>query len=94
MAQLITDMKESLEREIHGVHQEVRGLRDDMTSRFDAQAARLDRQGGLLRAGQTNLVRLNDWSEKVDQLLAARDKRIDQLEARLQKLEKPEGGVR
>ena len=65
-----------------------------MRTRFDAQAARMDRQGGLLRAGQTNLVRLNDWSETIDQLLAVRDKRPDELEARLRKLEKPEGDAR
>jgi hypothetical protein len=61
--------------------------------RFDAQAERMDRQGGLLHSGQTNLVRLNDWSEKMDRLLAARDKRIDELEARLKKLEQSDGGV-
>ncbi len=62
LVQLILDMKESLERQIHA-------FRDAMTARFDRIETRLDRQGGLLRVGQTNLVHLNDWSEKVDQLL-------------------------
>lgn len=86
VVELITNMKESLDCEIHA-------FRDEMRTRFDAQAARMDRQGGLLRSGQTNLVRLNDWSETIDQLLAVRDKRLDELESRLRKLEKPEGGA-
>lgn len=73
-------MKESLEREIHA-------LRDEVRSGFDRLEARLDRQGGLIRSGQTNIVRLNDWSEKIDQLLATRDKRLDEMDARLRRLE-------
>jgi hypothetical protein len=84
VVELITQMKESLEREIHA-------FRDEMRTRFDAQAARMERQGGLLRSGQTNLVRLNDWSEKIDQLLEERDKRLEALEERVRKLE---GGAR
>lgn len=79
---LITNVSESLGRE----------LRDGLASvndKLDGVNARLDRQGGWLRAGQTNLVRLNDWSERIDSLLAKRDKRIDALEARLRKLEQP-----
>ena len=81
---LLTDMKESLERQMET------GFKR-LEERYDAQAARMDRQGGLIRSGQTNIVRLNDWSEKMDQLLAARDKRIDELEARLRKLEERGG---
>src|SRR5688572_20797967 len=80
LVELITSMKESLEREIRTGFERV-------NERFDRIEVRLDRQGGLIRSGQTNLVRLNDWSEKMDQLLAARDKRLDELEARLRKLE-------
>jgi hypothetical protein len=79
--QLIGDMKENLERQMEA------GFRR-LGEKYDAQAARMDRQGGLIRTGQTNIVRLNEWSEKMDQLLAVRDKRIDELEARLAKLEK------
>jgi phage shock protein A len=78
--QLIVDVKESLEREI-------RSFRDEMRDRFDTQAARMDRQGGLLRSGQTNLVRLNDWSEKIDAALEARDRDIAELRARITRLE-------
>jgi hypothetical protein len=84
---LIVDMKESLERELHSFRDEMHTFRDEMRNRFDAQAARTDRQGGLLRSGQTNLVRLNDWSEKIDRIIEIRDKRLDDIEARLRKLE-------
>ena len=62
-------------------------LTESLSDRLDGINARLDRQGGLLRSGQTNLVRLNDWSEEIDQALTRRDKRIDKLEARVKKLE-------
>jgi hypothetical protein len=91
LERLIIDMKESLERELVGVRD---SLREDMrqgfsqvNDRLDRMEARSDRHGGLLRTGQTNLVRLNDWSERIDLLLAARDKRLDDLEARLKRLE-------
>jgi hypothetical protein len=80
---LLMEIKESLEREMGELHREVKRLGE----RFDAVGARLDRQGGLIRAGQTNIVRLNDWSEKIGQMLAARYKRLDELDARLRKLE-------
>jgi hypothetical protein len=86
LVELITSMKDSLESEIHS-------FRDDVIRRLDRIEVRLDRQGGLIRSGQTNLVRLNGWSEKMDQLLAARDKRLDELEARLRKLESQNGSA-
>jgi hypothetical protein len=87
---LLIEIKESLERDMAAVRDDMAQLRHDMErlgERFDAVGARLDRQGGLIRSGQTNIVRLNDWSEKIDQMLAARDKRMDEIEARLRKLE-------
>lgn len=77
---LITSLTQSLGREVRT------GLAS-VNDKLDGVNARLDRQGGLLRSGQTNIVRLNDWSETIDSLLAKRDKRIDELESRVQKLE-------
>jgi hypothetical protein len=62
-------------------------LTNSLSDHMDAIQSRLDRQGGWLRSGQTNLVRMNNWSEDIDALLAKRDKRLDTLEARLRKLE-------
>jgi hypothetical protein len=84
---LITQMKESLERQIEGVERHMAAGFATLGTKIDAAHARMERQAGMLRAGQINLVRLNEWSEKMDSLLAVRDKRIDELEARLRKLE-------
>ena len=62
-------------------------LTNSLSDHMEAIQSRLDRQGGWLRSGQTNLVRLNNWSEDIDALLAKRDKRMDSLESRLRKLE-------
>ncbi len=62
-------------------------LTNSLADHLEAIQSRLDRQGGWLRSGQTNLVRLNNWSEDIDVLMAKRDKRLDNLEARLRKLE-------
>ncbi len=86
---LLTEMKESLEREMITLRQHMDGGFKLLGDKFDAQAARLNRHGGLLRSGQINLVRLNSWSEEIDMLLASRDQRIDALEARIKDLEKP-----
>lgn len=77
---LLNDLKESFEREI-------RDLKEHVDDGFDRIESRLDRQSGWLRSGQTNLVRLNTWSEDIDQLVTSRDKRLDKLEARIRKLE-------
>jgi len=44
---LLVDVKESLERDIHGVNLRIEGLRELITTRFDTQAARLERPGGV-----------------------------------------------
>jgi hypothetical protein len=80
---LSMEIKESFEHDMAELHREVERLGE----RFDAAGARLDGQEGLNRAGQTNIVRLNDWSENIGLMLAVRDKRLDELEARLRKLE-------
>ncbi len=73
LVMLLTNVKDSLERGIHTRF-------DGVGAQLDAIDARLDRQGGWLKSGQTNLVRLNDWSESVDKLLADLTKRLAKLE--------------
>ncbi len=55
LEQLIIDMKECLEREIHGLEEKLERKMDtgfrEINTRFDTQAARLERQGALLQAG-------------------------------------------
>jgi len=62
---LITEVKESLEREIH------EGL-VQITTRFDSQAVRLDRQGANWQTGRRWSGRMDDWAEKIDTALEAR----------------------
>lgn len=65
MVTLLTDVKESLERQI-----------ENLSSRFDAQAIRLDRQAAMLQTGSRWTNRMIAWSEKVDVQL---DKRIQEI---------------
>jgi hypothetical protein len=55
MVTLLTEVKESLERQI-----------EHLSSRFDAQAMRLDRQAAMLQTGARWTNRMIAWSEKVD----------------------------
>jgi hypothetical protein len=80
LERLIVDVKESLERELHG-------FREEMTIRFDGQSVRLDRQAALIQNGSRWTARMNDWSEKIDSALEVRDKQISDLTRRIEKLE-------
>jgi hypothetical protein len=76
MVTLMTDVKESLERQIK-----------HLSGRFDAQAIRLDRQAALLQIGARWTNRMIAGSERVD---VAHDKRIQEigeLRSRVEKLE-------
>jgi hypothetical protein len=73
------------------LHTQMQEMENRLTATFEstrqAVQARLDRQGGLLRGGSIQITRLLEWSERVDEIIASRDKRIEDLEARLRKLE-------
>jgi BMFP domain-containing protein YqiC len=84
IANLITSVKESLEREIHS-------LGEGMFSRFDILAPRLERQGALIQTGSRWTARMNDWAEKVDSALEEKDRQIAELAARVARLEKGHG---
>src|SRR5882724_4522994 len=77
LGQLITSVKESLEREMRS------GL-EIMEGRFDSQAARLERQGGLLQTGSRWTGRMNEWAERVDDLLEAKEHDIAELRRRIE----------
>jgi hypothetical protein len=44
VVELITSMKESLEREIHGLEHKIQDFRQEVITRFDRIEARMDRQ--------------------------------------------------
>ena len=78
--QTMFDLFDSLKRE---VRQEIQPVRDAL----ERIEARLARQGGLIQGGARQVARLATWSEDVDQLLAERDQRIEDLTRRVEKLE-------
>lgn len=80
LIELVTGVKESLEREI-------RTGFDAVKSRFDIQAARLDRQAALIQTGSRWTNRMNDWAEKVDVAPDQKSEEIAELRGRLEKLE-------
>ncbi len=59
--ELVTQTKESLEREISGLGQQMERMEQRLNGRFDVLESRIELHAGLLRSGQTNRVRLNKW---------------------------------
>ena len=86
------DLKESLEREIHGVkdslQSEIREGFAQINARFDTQAMRLDRHAALWQTGSRWSARMDAWAEKVDGALEAKDREIAELRERVIKLER------
>lgn len=76
MVTLLTEVKESLERQI-----------EHLSSRFDAQAIRLDRQAAMLQTGARWTNRMIAWSEKVDVAHGKRIQELGELGARVERLE-------
>lgn len=88
LEQLLIDIKESLERQIHGLQDEVRSGFTSVNSRFDTQALRMDRQAALIQTGSRFSARMIDWSEKVDVSLDHKDTQISELTRRIEEIEK------
>lgn len=74
---------DSLRREIGGMRQDMRVMRDSL----ERIETRLSRQGGLLQGGTRQVARLATWSEEIDEMMAERDGRIEDLTRRVEKLE-------
>jgi hypothetical protein len=89
---LLDNVSESLQREIHSIQREMRAGFAEMRSGFDRVEARLGRHGGLLQGGARQITRMIDWSEKMDELLAERDRTIEDLKRRVEKLEGKQNG--
>jgi hypothetical protein len=89
---LITDVKESLEREMDARFDVVNrrfdamdARFDAMDARFDAQANRLDRQAALIQIGSRWTNRMVAWAERVDRSLDTKSKEIVDLNKRIDK---------
>ena len=81
LERLITDFKDSLEREV------LEGFAQ-VTARFDTQATRLDRHAALWQTGRRWSAKMDVWAERIDQAVEAKDREIAELRERLIKLEK------
>ena len=102
----IIDMKDMLERAVHGIRNEMHGMEARLISRFDkielrfeAQAARLDRLDTTIRAAGRWTSGMIDWASKVDTSLdgfgkqvIAIDEEIAAVDKRLAKLEGASNG--
>ena len=91
LEKLILDLADSLTKEIANVEQRLEQKIDagfaSLETRFDVQAARLDRQAALIQTGSRWTARINDWAEKIDQALEAKDRQINDLSKRIKALE-------
>jgi predicted nucleic acid-binding Zn-ribbon protein len=87
LERLFVDIKESLEVEMGGLKTQMQGGFSSVNTKLDDMSTRLDRQAGLLRAGGQRIVRLDDWAEKVDKSLEAKDREIAELRDRVIRLE-------
>jgi hypothetical protein len=81
---------------MHTLRNEMRSgfaeIRSEMRSGFDRVEARLGRHGGLIQGGAWQITRLVEWSEHVDEMLAERDRTIEDLKRRVEKLEAQRNG--
>src|ERR1700710_2162062 len=93
LERLIVDMKESLERQIHGLEATMAHGFARIDEHFGTQNTRLDRHGSLLQTGSRWTNRMNAWAEKTDQGMNAKDERIARLEDRVAKLERDRGPI-
>ena len=83
---LIVGLKESLERELAGLRQEMHEGFAQVNARFDTQAARLERHAGLWQTGARWSSRMNSWAEKVDGALEAQGPRDPNSRAAFEKV--------
>ena len=86
--QRFTQVAQDLTQLVSNVHGEMRqGL-----APIDAIEIRVDRHGGMLEAGASWTTLMQAWSEKIDEALSQRNKRISELEERVRNLERKPNG--
>lgn len=87
LAKLITDVKESLERELHSMNQKMTDGFAAINTRLDDQAASLRRHAVLWQTGRRWSAGMDDWAEKIDTALDTKDREISELRKRISDLE-------
>ena len=84
LAALIVGSAGSLHTQIQ---ESERRVRTEMQQGFERLDARLGRHGGLIQGGSKAISRLIVWSERVDEMIRARDQEIAEIRERLKRLE-------
>jgi|SRR5579864_9471717 len=74
--ELITNVKESLEREIKTV-----------VDRLDIQSTRLDRQASFVQTGSRWSSRMNVWADRIDVEMEKSNQEIAELRRRIERIE-------
>jgi hypothetical protein len=70
------------------LHTQIQELEARMKLGFERVEARLGRHGGLIQGGAKQITRLVEWSERADEMMRERDKKIAELDDRLKRLER------
>ena len=83
----ISSMQEDLLEHIHSVGAQLHTQIQEVVERMDRMEDRLVRQGGLLQSGARATTRFIDWSESADITFTRYDRRLRELENRLEKIE-------
>jgi len=87
LERLIIDLKESLERELNRLEQKMDDGFAGINARFDTQSARLDRHAAYWQTGRRWSGKMEEWAERVDTALEAKDREIADLRDRIRRLE-------
>lgn len=85
--QTMFDLFDSLKREFDSVRRELKQEIQPLKDGIARIESRLARHGGVIQGGSRQVARLITWSEETDEVLADRDRRIEELERRISKLE-------
>jgi chromosome segregation ATPase len=88
----MSSMKEDLLEHIHGVGAQLHTQIQELVERLDHMEARQDRQGGILQGGGRAMTRFIDWSESADITFNRYDRRLRELEKRLENIEGGKNG--
>src|SRR5579862_7259240 len=92
MKERMSSMEAGLLEHIHGVGAQLHTQIQELVERMDHMVARQDRQGGILQGGARAMTRFIEWSESADTTFVRYDRRLHELEKRLDKIEGGKNG--
>lgn len=90
MFSLFDSLKREMDSQFDAIRRDTDSMKQDIKfvrSSVERIETRLSRQSGLLQGGTRQVARLATWSEEIDEMMAERDGRIEDLTRRVEKLE-------